>query len=77
LVQILVRARGTNVAVQVRNTGPVVSADQTEQLCEPFRRGTDRTYSRDRGHGLGLSIIHSITIAHEGRMEIHPIPTGA
>lgn len=75
-VQIVVGAHGQDIIVQVSNTGPTVSTDQIELLCEPFQRGTNRTYSRTRGHGLGLSIIHSITTAHGGRMDIHPNPAG-
>ena len=48
----------------VRNTGPVVPANQVERLFQPFQRlGADRT-GHDGGLGLGLSIVQAIATAH-------------
>lgn len=48
----------------VENTGPVVPEAEVAGLFEPFRRyGADRVAS-DRGVGLGLSIVRSVTQAH-------------
>jgi signal transduction histidine kinase len=50
--------------VTVANTGPVVTADEIEELFVPFRRlGTERTSPGD-GLGLGLSIVKAIADAH-------------
>ena len=56
----------------VTNTGPVVPAYEIDQLFEPFRRlRTERTGS-DKGVGLGLSIVRSVTRAHGGRITAEP-----
>jgi signal transduction histidine kinase len=59
----------------VRNTGPVVAAEDVPTLFEPFRRGE----GRDRmgpGAGLGLSIVRSIADAHGGTVTAEPGPEG-
>ncbi|MFC7218566.1 sensor histidine kinase [Streptomyces polyrhachis] len=56
----------------VANTGPVVPAYEVDALFEPFRRlRTERTGS-DRGVGLGLSIVRSVTRAHGGTVTAEP-----
>ena len=60
----------------VDNTGPVVSAEEIEQLFEPFRMaGADRT-RLDVGHGLGLSIVRAIADAHGAMVAAEPRPQG-
>lgn len=56
----------------VTNTGPMVPAYEVENLFEPFRRlRTERTGS-DKGVGLGLSIVRSVTRAHGGTITAQP-----
>ena len=53
-------------ALTVRNSGDQVPAEAVPALFEPFRRlGSDRVQGRG-GVGLGLAIVRSIVIAHEG-----------
>ena len=60
----------------VANTGPVVSAEDLEQLFEPFRTAdADRT-RLDDGHGLGLSIVRAIADAHGAIVAAEPSPEG-
>ncbi|MFC8532720.1 sensor histidine kinase [Streptomyces sp. NPDC057249] len=66
---------GGGVLLEVRNTGPVVDAADIPGLFEPFRRGE----GRDRmgpGSGLGLSIVRSIALAHDGTVTAVPGPKG-
>jgi signal transduction histidine kinase len=59
-------AVGTQSAIIVGNSGPRVPAEEVAVLFEPFRRlGTDRI-GHNGGVGLGLSIVRSITTAHQG-----------
>ncbi len=45
-------------------------------LFEPFRRlGSDRVRGRG-GVGLGLAIVRSIVVAHEGTIQARPLPDG-
>lgn len=57
----------------VSNTGPLVEPRQVRQLFEPFFRGRGRV---GRGHGLGLSIVHAITEAHDGTVTAMARPEG-
>ncbi|GII92289.1 sensor histidine kinase [Sinosporangium siamense] len=59
----------------VTNTGRPVAPDQIDDLFEPFRRlGQDRIGTT--GHGLGLSIVRSITKAHNAAVNAQPGPDG-
>jgi signal transduction histidine kinase len=60
----------------VENTGPVVSAEDTAVMFEPFRRlRSDRVRSA-RGTGLGLSIVRAVVQAHGGSVETVPRSSG-
>jgi signal transduction histidine kinase len=56
--------------LQVENPGAALDASEIDELFEPFRRGNGRTSSE--GVGLGLSIVRSVTRAHEGRVSARP-----
>jgi len=63
-------------ALSVRNSGDRVPAEAIPVLFEPFRRlGSDRVRGRG-GVGLGLAIVRSIVIAHEGTIQARPGPDG-
>jgi signal transduction histidine kinase len=51
-------------ALTVSNTGPLVPAQALKRLFQPFQRlGPDRAAGGE-GHGLGLSIVQAIAVAH-------------
>jgi signal transduction histidine kinase len=57
----------------VANSGPVVPEYAVPGLFEPFRRlrsGDGPRDPRDRGAGLGLSIVRAIVSAHGGRVAV-------
>jgi hypothetical protein len=61
---------GAFVRLTVENGGAVLARDDVNELARPFRRlGAERTGS-ERGSGLGLSIVRSITKAHGGVLEL-------
>jgi signal transduction histidine kinase len=67
---------GEHPALVVVNTGPNVPLDQVNGLFEPFRRlNRDRTAHR-AGAGLGLSIVRSVALAHDGTVSATPNPGG-
>ena len=69
----------------VANTGPEVPPYAVESLFEPFKRGAAHGSARgagsvrdpkDKGVGLGLSIVRSVVRAHGGRVAAEPRPGG-
>ncbi len=56
----------------VSNTGRPISPSETDRLFEPFQR-LDRTRTADDGHhGLGLSIVRAIAVAHGAELSATP-----
>ena len=60
--------------VIVANTGPLISASDTERIFEPFQRLNERA-SHD-GFGLGLTIVASIAEVHGGTATARPRDEG-
>ncbi|GAA1688568.1 HAMP domain-containing sensor histidine kinase [Fodinicola feengrottensis] len=59
----------------VTNTGPDVPADRVEEIFEPFRRLGPRTAGTGRV-GLGLAIVRSVAVAHDGTVTATARPGG-
>lgn len=67
-VRVSTTTANDEASLVVENTGPVIPTYEVETLFEPFRRlGNERT-GRDRGFGLGLSIVRAIAQAHGGHV---------
>jgi signal transduction histidine kinase len=65
-----------HAVLTVSNTGPVVPQDEVDRLIRPFQRlGADRVTHPD-GHGLGLSIVRAIALAHDAELKVQPRPGG-
>lgn len=60
------------VEVTVSNSGPVIPRYEIPGLFEPFRRYGAERVDRDRGAGLGLSIVRSVARAHGGEVTAEP-----
>jgi len=62
---------GGQAVLTISNTGPVVPAASVGRLVEPFYRDAGRVQSGELGsRGLGLAIVDSIVVAHEGTLTI-------
>ncbi|NUW46117.1 sensor histidine kinase [Nonomuraea rhodomycinica] len=73
-VEITTRTCGTQVALTVTNSGPVVPGHQIRRLFHPFQRlAPDR---HGDGHGLGLAIVHAVTRAHHASLTTSARPEG-
>lgn len=71
-VQITTTTTDGQAVLSVVNTGAEVDGADISRLLEPFQRaGADRT-NHTGGLGLGLSIVHAITTAHDARLNIRP-----
>jgi signal transduction histidine kinase len=57
------RARGPSCALEVRDTGPGIPAEELGQIFKPFYRVAG---ARAPGSGLGLAIVRRIVEAHGG-----------
>ncbi len=60
----------------VGNTGPALAPEVVATLAEPFRRGAERVRADHGGVGLGLAIVRSIAVAHDGTLTLVPRPGG-
>jgi signal transduction histidine kinase len=67
---------GGRAVLSVSNTGPVIPPAEVDRLLQPFQRLGPRQARRDGGHGLGLSIVRAITIAHGATITVRPRPDG-
>jgi signal transduction histidine kinase len=63
------------VYLRIANGGPVVPAESVPAIFEPFRRLEARTGTQD-GVGLGLSIVRSVSTAHDARLDALPVDGG-
>ena len=70
-VELEVLARNPHVAVEVRDQGPGIPANEVERLKRPFTR-LDDSRSGHGGSGLGLAIVERTAQAHGGTLELAP-----
>ncbi|MFK4070270.1 sensor histidine kinase [Streptomyces sp. NPDC029674] len=73
-LEVTTGGRGGRAVVSVANTGTRVPPDQVERLFEPFQR-LGRT-AGDGHHGLGLSLVHAIALAHDAAISARARPGG-
>ncbi|WP_431904546.1 sensor histidine kinase [Nonomuraea sp. bgisy101] len=75
-VQITTQTCGTQVALTVTNSGPVIPGNQIQRLFHPFQKlAPDRNGRRD-GYGLGLAIVNAVTQAHHATLATSARPEG-
>ncbi len=70
-VEIGVEAEGTEVRVQVDDSGPGIDPEELPRLFERFVRGRR---GPGGGTGLGLALVRRLTEAHQGRVEVGSAP---
>jgi signal transduction histidine kinase len=75
-IQVATRTSPAGVVLSVANSGPVIAADEVDRLFQPFQRFGPRLARRDGGHGLGLSIVRAIAIAHGAAIGARARPAG-
>jgi signal transduction histidine kinase len=61
--------------LRIANGGSSVPPDAVPAIFEPFRRVAGRTGNKD-GFGLGLSIVRSVTKAHDAALDVHALDGG-
>jgi signal transduction histidine kinase len=73
-VEVATGTEGARSFLLVANTGPPVPPEMVDRLLSPFQR-LDRT-ADDGHHGLGLSIVQSIAVAHSADLTVRARPGG-
>lgn len=58
------------VTIEVRDTGPGITAEELPHIFDRFYRGTNTGEARASGSGLGLAIVRSIVEMHGGEIDV-------
>jgi signal transduction histidine kinase len=75
-IQITTGTSPAGAVLSVTSSGQVIPAADVDRMFQPFQRLGPRPARRDRGHGLGLSIVHAIAAAHAAAITARPRPGG-
>ncbi len=70
-VEVGLEERDGRARVWICDDGPGIPADIREQIFDPFFT------TRSDGTGLGLAVVQSVILAHQGRIWLDPGPGGA
>jgi two-component system sensor histidine kinase VanS len=75
-VWVSTRVHREKVELTVENTGEKLTPRLIDTMAEPFQRGSNRVRTDHGGVGLGLAIVNSIALAHDGTLTLAPRPGG-
>ncbi len=64
------------VRISISDHGPGIPKRELSSVFEPFGRGKDAAGSSTPGNGLGLAVARSIVEAHNGNIDVGPLPGG-
>jgi PAS domain S-box-containing protein len=71
-IDIVLRAQGDEVLIEVRDDGPGLTEEQLQHLFEPFNR-LGREGGKAPGSGLGLVLTRELAAAMRGRLEVESV----
>lgn len=74
--RVRLHADGNDAVLEVEDTGPGIDPATADKVFERFYRADPARTHESGGAGLGLSIVHSIVVAHGGRVEASNRPEG-
>jgi signal transduction histidine kinase len=75
-VAVHVKASGSDVVMEVRDTGPGIPAKEAGSLFKEFGTTSNIPTGGEKSTGLGLSICHRIVAAHKGSIHYINLPEG-
>jgi signal transduction histidine kinase len=75
-VRVTIAPVGDQAVLTVANGGVIVDPESIGQLFEPFQRGALSRRTRNSGVGLGMTIVRSVTAAHDGDVKAVANPDG-
>ena len=73
-IELSISNEASFAVIEVSNAGPDLTAEELNQLKEPFARGSNRVSGP--GHGLGLALVDAIATSHHGQLDLAPRPGG-
>jgi signal transduction histidine kinase len=76
IIEVSTGIRNGQAVLSVANTGLVIPPTEIDRLYRPFQRLADRRTIDGGGHGLGLSIVAAIAIAHQATLTTQARPQG-
>lgn len=76
-IEVRVARSGDDVRVDVRDHGPGLPDGVGDEIFERFWRAESGRERGKAGAGLGLSIVHAIVTAHDGRVQVRNASPGA
>jgi signal transduction histidine kinase len=69
-VSIRITDRSNSVEIAVHNEGPALNREDQVRMFEPFHRSSSALTSRNKGWGLGLTLVRGIAEGHRGRVHV-------
>ena len=72
-IDVRTRPEGTELRLEIDDTGPGIPPPWRERVFEPFTRVEGRNVA---GAGIGLSVVRELVLAHGGRVWIEDSPRG-
>jgi PAS domain S-box-containing protein len=69
-VEIMLCPRGSHVDLLVHNEGPAIPVEEQATLFEPFQRTRSAHAGREKGWGLGLTLVRGLAEAHGGSVHV-------
>ena len=74
-IRIKVKTRNSHrVVISVHNFGAPLRAEDFETIFEEFRRGSSESARKQKGWGLGLTLVKGIAEAHGGYVSVESAP---
>jgi signal transduction histidine kinase len=75
-IELRARAAGSELVLEVADSGHGVPPDAVDRIFERFARADDARNRAAGGAGLGLAIVDAIARAHGGACTARPLPRG-
>ncbi|MGW0807903.1 sensor histidine kinase [Nonomuraea sp. NPDC002799] len=75
-VRVTTQTSGTQAALTVTNSGPVIPGHQIQRLLQPFQKLAPDRHGRHDGSGLGLAIVDAVAQAHHATLTAGARPGG-
>ena len=69
IISLKLEKRGRSVFLEVYNTTPAISEENLKNLFDRFYRADPSRNSQTGGHGIGLSIVQAVVLAHKGEVK--------